>query len=259
MTGLITEYMGAGVAASRPATPAVASGATAFYYATDTNVLSVWDGSAWDTAGGGSSLWTNQPPTTALFATQALGTGVTLGINGGAKFYSIQRTDGGAGAGAERCGFQGKAVPAGAAWTATMGWVTTPFGGTAKCRTGLTLYESGTGKYLTFIYDTEAGAPQLYTFRYTDLNTFGAVVTTGPRMPGGAFPFLQRVSLSGSNYVFEYSLNDGESWETFTTIAVTTAFTTAATHVGIGLNQGSTQVAGENRADIFYYSDPDFP
>lgn len=46
---LITDYVGRGVAASRPATPNVPTGATAVYYATDTDILSIWDGSAWDT------------------------------------------------------------------------------------------------------------------------------------------------------------------------------------------------------------------
>lgn len=43
MTGLITQYLGQGVAASRPATPSVATGGLAFYFATDTEVLSMYD------------------------------------------------------------------------------------------------------------------------------------------------------------------------------------------------------------------------
>lgn len=55
MTGLITEYMGSGLFAARPATPAVSAGATALYYAEDTGVAYIWDNgaNAWDTVGGG--------------------------------------------------------------------------------------------------------------------------------------------------------------------------------------------------------------
>jgi hypothetical protein len=48
-TTLITDYLGAGVAASRPATPAVPVGGLAAYIATDTGVYSVWNGTVWIT------------------------------------------------------------------------------------------------------------------------------------------------------------------------------------------------------------------
>lgn len=43
MTGLITQYLGQGLAADRPSTPDVAAGGLAIYYATDTQELSVYD------------------------------------------------------------------------------------------------------------------------------------------------------------------------------------------------------------------------
>ena len=52
MSTLITQYLGEGTAASRPATPSVATGCIAFYYATDTSTLSVWNGSSWGSVGG---------------------------------------------------------------------------------------------------------------------------------------------------------------------------------------------------------------
>lgn len=52
-SALISGYLARGLAAARPVTPDVAAGVTSFYYATDTSVLSVWDGAAWDTVGGG--------------------------------------------------------------------------------------------------------------------------------------------------------------------------------------------------------------
>lgn len=50
---LIPAYLGFGLAADKPATPAVAAGCCAFYYETDTPALSVWDGTAWQPVGGG--------------------------------------------------------------------------------------------------------------------------------------------------------------------------------------------------------------
>jgi hypothetical protein len=44
---LITDYMGYGPSNNRPTTPPVANGALASYFATDTNVLYLWIGSAW--------------------------------------------------------------------------------------------------------------------------------------------------------------------------------------------------------------------
>lgn len=55
---LITDYLGKGLAANRPASPPVASGAIAFYYATDTGVLSSWNGTAWQAAGSVSQIVT---------------------------------------------------------------------------------------------------------------------------------------------------------------------------------------------------------
>jgi hypothetical protein len=44
---LITNYFGQGTHAARPTTPNVPSGATAFYYETDTSNTFVWSGVAW--------------------------------------------------------------------------------------------------------------------------------------------------------------------------------------------------------------------
>jgi hypothetical protein len=56
-SSLLKDYIGRGLAADRPVTPTPGTGVAVFYYATDTNALSVWDGSAWDSVGGGSSAW----------------------------------------------------------------------------------------------------------------------------------------------------------------------------------------------------------
>lgn len=54
MGGSVVEYLGKGLAASRPASPSLSSGAIGLYWATDDEELSLWDGSTWqeDIAGG---------------------------------------------------------------------------------------------------------------------------------------------------------------------------------------------------------------
>ena len=75
---LITGYLSEGIASARPATPSITSGAIAFYYATDTSVLSVWNGSSWGSVGGGYSPGT--APTVVQSQSQVTGNeGLTLG------------------------------------------------------------------------------------------------------------------------------------------------------------------------------------
>lgn len=54
-SGLVTDYLGNGLAADRLAAPNVGVGVLAIYYATDTVELSVWDGTVWTTLGGWSA------------------------------------------------------------------------------------------------------------------------------------------------------------------------------------------------------------
>ncbi len=53
-SGILTDYIGTGLAAARPATPNVGPGCLALYRATDTGALSAWTGAAWVTLGGGT-------------------------------------------------------------------------------------------------------------------------------------------------------------------------------------------------------------
>lgn len=52
-SGALITYLGTGIAASRPVTPDTFTGIPSLYYATDTDTLSVWDGSTWEDVGGG--------------------------------------------------------------------------------------------------------------------------------------------------------------------------------------------------------------
>lgn len=77
---LITAYIGKGLAAARPASPAIAAGTMAWYVATDTGTLSYWDGSAWHTVSANDpsiSAWTTVPVNPG-WDTQFIGTGITF-------------------------------------------------------------------------------------------------------------------------------------------------------------------------------------
>jgi hypothetical protein len=62
-SGRVPDYLGGGVIADRPATPTLAPDTIGLWWATDTEVLSVWDGAAWTDAGG--SIGMTNPMTTA--------------------------------------------------------------------------------------------------------------------------------------------------------------------------------------------------
>lgn len=52
-SGRLIDYLGTGVIASRPATPVLHTGTLGLWFATDTGILSAWDGSTWEDIGGG--------------------------------------------------------------------------------------------------------------------------------------------------------------------------------------------------------------
>ena len=54
-SGALITYLGVGPIGSRPATPDTFSGIPSLYYATDTDTLSVWDGSSWEDIVGAST------------------------------------------------------------------------------------------------------------------------------------------------------------------------------------------------------------
>lgn len=66
MTGVITEYLGQGLAADRPATPDVATGGLAIYFATDTETYSFYDAN--------DAAWQDIPLTAATRASLGLDT-----------------------------------------------------------------------------------------------------------------------------------------------------------------------------------------
>lgn len=80
-SSLVTDYVGRGTHANRPATPNLSAGATGIYYETDTTNTFVWNGSAWTTitASGSSGLYSQVLSTLPT----AAGTGFNTWLNQG--------------------------------------------------------------------------------------------------------------------------------------------------------------------------------
>lgn len=206
--------------------------------------------------GGGGDI---NPPTTALFDQQQLGTGVGLAAAYDLrKGLTVARTDTGTAA-AERIGFLGKAVPAGSNWTAEMTVRHPPICTTsgAYIRTGLCLFESATGKHLLMGLNTNNNSPALVLMHWTAIATYG----TQPYGVGSRTlpPVRYRVVYDGTNYVFSVSFDDGEYYFTVYTAGKASFFTTAADLIGVGLQSFQQYSAGFNQVQIPYYSDPDRP
>ncbi|PKB19665.1 hypothetical protein B0I00_1905 [Novosphingobium kunmingense] len=207
--------------------------------------------------GGGGGFATISPPTSAQFTYQAAGTGAGGTITSGTKFYSIRRTDTGTFSG-ERVYFSGKAVPGGSSWTVVMGILPNAREQEISNRyfkIGLGLYESGTGKHMHIVHDSYNQTPRVEAQRFTSLNSSATGIGTDVLLAKGRFPILFRVVYDGTNYALGYSLDDGATWDTYATVAKTTAFTTAADKVGLSVGSFNDYGAGALRADCFYYAE----
>lgn len=75
---IITAYLGEGLAAARPATPAIDADAIGFWFSTDTGALSVYANGAWTSTGGGYTKGTVPTVVQHGFAVGG-GNSVTLG------------------------------------------------------------------------------------------------------------------------------------------------------------------------------------
>jgi hypothetical protein len=128
---LITNYFGQGTHAARPTTPNVPSGATAFYYETDTGNTMVWGGTAWVQVNASSSA-PGVPSVVQSAATAGTAiTGATLGA-------------------APTSGNLLVAITGGGNWSAGSGWIKSPFidgGGTTY--TNMFVKIAGTGESAT--------------------------------------------------------------------------------------------------------------
>jgi len=73
--GSVTAYLASGLIAARPATPNIYPGTIALWWATDTDVLSVYDGGGWAdvTGGGGGAVSSVNGDTGAVIVLQPIG------------------------------------------------------------------------------------------------------------------------------------------------------------------------------------------
>jgi hypothetical protein len=87
-SSLITDYIGCGLAAARPATPSLATGAFGIYYATDTGALSIWNGSSWSPLSGSGTVTsvTASSPLTGGAITSSGSIGLPTSLSGAASY-----------------------------------------------------------------------------------------------------------------------------------------------------------------------------
>lgn len=146
-SGRLIDYLGEGLFSARPVAPDLAVGALGLYYATDTNTLYAWDGSAWDTVGGGSS---GQPITattgesgTTLTALPAAAWNYTRFTNAGTKTYTFDSAQ----AYVTNTEFHGRNVGAGDLTIAQAGSfvITPPVGGSLVIPQGQSFFLKITG------------------------------------------------------------------------------------------------------------------
>lgn len=203
----------------------------------------------------GMGLFPIRPPNTTLLSQQFLGTGATMSVTNSPKVFSLKRTDTGVSA-ADRMAIQAKNVPSGS-WTSTLGFWSPVFGRATNFRTGLTIYESATGKAISISVNSAAGSPNTLLLYYASgLSSGSTVVYTSANTFGGAFPWFHRISYDGTNYTFQLSYDFMTTWVTIATLAKASYFT--ADKIGIGLESFSTFTADTFIVPVFYYSDPDF-
>lgn len=196
---LITSYLGQGLAAARPATPPLATGAIGYYFATDTGVLSVYANGAWRVAPpNGMDLWA--PPLAASFPTI---------INGGTGSPAPSVTDTSygtmlldSGPTAVSSNFTRAAlqpVPSATLFTTTVGMRITA--GMNNYRVAGLCVTDGT-KFETI---HRGGSLGIDSAKYTNLTTFGSDNLSCPNMVGNQYYF--RIQGDGTNLKFSFSAN----------------------------------------------------
>lgn len=145
-SGRLIDYLGEGLFSARPAAPDLAVGALGLYYATDTNTMYAWDGSAWDTVGGGSGApitATTGESGTTLTATGANAWNYTRFTNAGTKTYTFDSAE----TYANNAEYHGRNVGAGNLTIAAAGSfvITPPVGGSLVIPQGQSFFLKITG------------------------------------------------------------------------------------------------------------------
>lgn len=250
-SSIITEYLGSGLASARPVTPDVASGVLALYYATDTNTLSVWDGSAWDDVGGGGGgggggagqPWYFNPPLAASFPFASNSTVSPMVLTNDSDAGLLMQM------GTPSAGFVKSQVSKAIAAPASDWSVKTRLSGRVArgsgnyVSVGLMLLESGTGKITCF--NPTASESGTWRLAITDWSTLGAGGFTRHiyNEIEDSVPQWLRVDFTASTGTLTYFRSDsGKNWSAFTSVLANTSFTVRPDRVGFACvyNLGGT-------------------
>lgn len=208
---LITSYLGQGLLAARPATPAIATGTYATYYATDAKVWSAYFNGAWETIGPAIDLIA--PPLAASFPTI---------INGGSGSPAPSVTDtaygmlfdSGPTTGSDVIRAALTAIPNATAFTVTMGIRITMakqnFRVLGLCVSDGTKFSSiaqvGGGLIST---STGLNGGGLAVARYSNSTTFSATEALTPNVQDDQYYF--QIKGDGTNLKFSFS-KDGRNF-----------------------------------------------
>ena len=191
---------------------------------------------------GGGNWWAGFTPHAADFGTAFTGSGSNATITDDGAIGAVLKANNASTGGWVTRGW-GKAVPSSGSWS-VKARLTANIYNANYVGAGLYLFETGTSKYAAnaLVYDATLYAdPNNGT-----LTGFGA---RGNRYPNGNVLWA-RIDYDGStNYTF-YISQDGKNWLTTRVIAKTSMFTTAATHIGLGvtIQNGGTDVPSQGLA-----------
>jgi hypothetical protein len=246
---LITAYLGSGLFAARPVTPAIAAGTVGVYWAKDTQQLYAYDSTnGWSTIGGSIDLF--GPPLAASFTLQspvglAPATSLTDISGAGMQFYCGQTVNG------NSVRLATQAVP-GATWTMTARLRATMAPGNYRA---LGLGVTDGTKIIGFANAQNTNGVLLDVDYFTDNVTFSsAPYSFGPGPVPCQYEYL-RIKNDGTNLIF-YVSTTGRGWvQVFS--ALKGAFLGAITRVGLyaaGNRQGGTALGDDMYILCPYFS-----
>jgi len=230
----MTDYLGKGLLSARPASLTLAAGVMGLYYATDTKLMYVWDGSAWATSGA-SPYYASTP-------VLPLTTDVTLEKDGGTTASISQSTRGiiadvtGAAATDKNVLLSKGAVGSSFTLIAFMG---TPTMWRRYMALGLYIKETSSGKIKACCFaGGTSGALSYRRMSWTDITTFSTSTDVVEHFPTG--PVWMKMVVSGTTVTISISV-DGETFEQIDTF--TEAFLGAINTAGVffGVNQTDGQ------------------
>lgn len=196
--------------------------------------------------GGGGNWWSGFAPHAADFSTAFTGAGANAAVTDDGSVGLVLKANNAATTSFVTRGW-GKAVPASGSWSVKARLTANLYNANYN-GAGLYLFESGTNKFAAngLVFDTTLYADSMN-------GTLATFSGRGARYPNGQILWA-RIDYDGStNYTFFIS-SDGKTWLTTRVFARTAAFTTAATHIGLGVTIQNAQSDSANEgADCDYW------